>query len=96
MEKRWEYVGLLRRGLETEMGDSEEVFEVSERERESVCVWETNEMAKNERALKMKRDKKIEEKFRIRWGKFKGLLRRASVVCRKRLELLWRANETLQ
>ena len=66
VEKRWEYVGLLRRGLETEMGDSEEVFEVSERERESVCVWETNEMAKNERALKMKRDKKIEEKFRTR------------------------------
>ena len=45
------------------------------RERESVCVWETNEMAKKERALKMKRDKKIEEKFRTRWGQFKGLLR---------------------
>ena len=34
-EKRWEYVGLLRRGLETKMGDSEEIFE---REREKVCV----------------------------------------------------------
>ena len=38
VEKRWEYVGLLRRGLETEMGDSEEIFEVFERERECVCV----------------------------------------------------------
>ena len=26
-----------------------------------MCVWETNEMAKNEEALKMKRDKKTEE-----------------------------------
>ena len=32
-EKRWEYVGLLRRGLETKMGDSEEIFE-----RERVCA----------------------------------------------------------
>ena len=48
-EKRWEYVGLLRRGLETKMGDSEEIFE---RERECVCVWETNVMAKNEKGPK--------------------------------------------
>ena len=47
-----------------------------ERERESVCVWETNEMARNEKALKMKRDQKTEGKFRTRWGQFKGLLRR--------------------
>ena len=29
-----------------------------EREREKVCVWETKGMAKNEKVLKMKRDKK--------------------------------------
>ena len=44
-------------------------------ERECVCVGETNEMAKNENALKMKRDKKkTEGKFRCRLGKCKGLL----------------------
>ena len=32
-EKRWEYVRLLRWGLETKMGDSEEIIE-----RERVCV----------------------------------------------------------
>ena len=31
---------------------------VWEREREKVCVWETKGMAKNEKVLKMKRDKK--------------------------------------
>ena len=31
-------------------------------------MWETDEMAKNETALKMKRDKKTEGKFRTRWG----------------------------
>ena len=39
--------------------------------RERVC----DEMAKNEKALKMKRNKKTEGKFRTRWGQFKGLLR---------------------
>ena len=32
-------------------------------------------MAKNEKGLKMKRDKKKEGKFRTRWGQFKVLLR---------------------
>ena len=46
-------------------------------ERECVCGGETNEMAKNENALKMKRDKKkTEGKFRCRLGKCKGLLQR--------------------
>ena len=36
-------------------------------------MLETDEMAKNETALKMKRDKKTEGKFRTRLGKFKGL-----------------------
>ena len=31
-------------------------------------MWETNEIAKNETALKMRRDKKIEGKFQTRWG----------------------------
>ena len=40
-----------------------------------MCVWETKGMAKNEKVLKMKRDKKkkTEGKFRTRLGKFKGL-----------------------
>ena len=38
-------------------------------ERECVCVGETNEMAKNENALKMKRDKKKQrENLGVGWG----------------------------
>ena len=44
-----------------------------------MCVWETNEMAKNVKALKMKRDKQIEGKFRTRCRQFKGLLRRSNL-----------------
>lgn len=58
--------GLLRRGLETEMVDSEEILGFTKTKkkrfskclRESVCacVGKTNEMANNEKAPKMKRD----------------------------------------
>jgi len=44
-----------------------------------VCVWETNEMAKNVMVLKMKsqmeRGKKTEGKFKTRGRQFNGLLR---------------------
>ena len=74
MEKRWEYVGLLQRGLETKMGDSEEIFE-----RERVCVC-----GRLMKWLKMKRDQKIEGKFRTRWGNLK-------VYCGGLLACQWNA-----
>ena len=40
-----------------------------------MCVWETDEMAKNETALKMKRDKKQRENLGLGGGQFEGLLR---------------------